>query len=102
MADKKSSRQDRVMFRRSPTTLKILLLVALLASTVTLLTLRFALLDEKSKTEDLRQQAVELEQENAKLEHTNALLGTVQGVRELATELLGLVDPNTVIFKPVE
>ena len=90
------------MFRRSPTTLKILLLVALLASTVTLLTLRFALLDEKDKAEALRQQAVALEQENKKLEHTNALLGTVQGVRELAVELLGLVDPNTIIFEPVE
>ena len=102
MAEKKSSRQDRVIFRRSPTTLKIILLVALVTSTITLLTLRFALLDEKDKAEELRQQAVALEQENAKLERTNALLGTVQGVRELAAELLGMVDPNTIVFEPVE
>ena len=102
MAEKKSSRQDRVIFRRNPTTLKIILLVALVVSTVTLLTLRFALLDEQDKAENLRQQAVVLEQENAKLERTNALLGTVQGVRELAAELLGLVDPNTILFDPVE
>ena len=102
MAEKKSSRQDRVIFRRSPTTLKIFLLVALVTSTITLLTLRFALLDEKDKAEELRQQAVALEQENAKLERTNALLGTVQGVRELAAELLGMVDPNTIVFEPVE
>ena len=102
MAEKKSSRQDRVIFRRSPTTLKIILLVALVTSTITLLTLRFALLDEKDKAEALRQQAVALEQENTKLERTNALLGTVQGVRELAAELLGMVDPNTIVFEPVE
>ena len=102
MAGKKSSRQDRVAFRPSPRLLKLVLLVALIASTITLLALRFALLDEKDKAEALRQQAVALEQENAKLERTNALLGTVQGVRELATELLGLVDPNTIVFEPVE
>lgn len=102
MAGKKSDRQKRVIFQRSPTVLKIILLVALLASTVTLLALRFALLDEKDRAEELRQQAVALEQENQKLERTNALLGTVQGVRELAGELLDLVDPDTVIFEPVE
>ena len=51
MAGNKSDRQTRVIFRRSPTVLKIILLAALLASTVTLLVLRFALLDEKDKAE---------------------------------------------------
>ena len=102
MSGKKSDRQKRVAFRIDPTVLKIILLVALVVATIALLTLRFALLDAKDKTEELRQQAIALEQENKKLERTNALLGTVQGVRELAAELLGMVDPNTVIFEPVE
>lgn len=102
MAGKKFFGRIRLVFQRSSTTLKILLLAALLISTVTLLTLRFALLEEKDRAEDLRQQAIALEQENQKLERRNALLGTVQSVKELANELLGLVDPNTVIFEPVE
>ena len=102
MAGKKSDRQKRVAFRIDPTILKIVLLVALVVSTIALLTLRFALLDARDRTEELRQQAVQLEQENQKLERTTALLGTVQGVKELAAELLGLVDPNTIIFEPVE
>ena len=102
MAGNKSDRQARAAFPLNRTVLKIILLVALVVATIALLTLRFALLDAKDKTEELRQQAVALEQENQKLERTNALLGTVQGVKELANELLGLVDPNTIIFEPVE
>ena len=48
------------------------------------------------------QQAIALEQENEKLTRRNAMLGSVESVKELATELLGLVDPDTVIFDPVE
>ena len=102
MAGKNPFRRIRVVFQRSSTTLKILLLAALVVSTITLLALRFALLNEKDKAEQLRQQAVALEQENQKLTRRNALLGTVQSVQELANELLGLVDPDTIIFEPVE
>jgi cell division protein FtsB len=102
MAGKKFFRPVRVVFRRSSTTLKIFLIAALLISTVTLLTLRGMLLSEQKKAEALRQQAIALEQENEKLTRRNAMLGSVESVKELATELLGLVDPDTVIFDPVE
>lgn len=102
MAGKKFFRPVRVVFRRSSTTLKIFLIAALLISTVTLLTLRGILLAERQKAEQLRQQAIALEQENEKLTRRSAMLGSVESVKELATELLGLVDPDTVIFEPVE
>lgn len=102
MAGKKFFRPVRVVFRRSSTTLKIFLIAALLISTVTLLTLRGMLLAERQKAEQLRQQAIALEQENDKLTRRSAMLGSVESVKELATELLGLVDPDTVIFEPVE
>ena len=102
MAGKKFFRPVRVVFRRSSTTLKIFLIAALPISTVTLLTLRGMLLAENEKAEQLRQQAIALEQENEKLTRRNAMLGSVESVKELATELLGLVDPDTVIFEPVE
>ena len=102
MAGKKLFRPIRVVFQRSSTLLKLFLIAALLISTVTLLTLRGVLLAEKQKTEELRQQAIVLEQENEKLTRRNAMLGSVESVMELARELLGLVDPDTVIFEPVE
>ena len=90
----------RLVYRRSPMILKCLLLGMLLVGTLALMMLRFSLLDAKEKTEDLRNQAALLEQENRELEQSIAQMGTVQSVTELAGKLLGLVDPDTVIFQP--
>ena len=90
----------RLVYRRSPTILKCVLLGMLLVCTLALTVLRISLQDTKAKTEDLREQAVALEQENLELERSISQLGTVQSVTELAGKLLGLVDPDTVIFQP--
>lgn len=90
----------RLVYRRSPTILKCVLLGMLLVCTLALTALRISLQDAKEKTEDLREQAVALEQENLELERSISQLGTVQSVTELAGKLLGLVDPDTVIFQP--
>ena len=92
----------RLVYRHSPTILKCVLLGMLLVGTLALTVLRFSLLDAKQKTEDLRNQAALLEQENLELERSISQLGTVQSVTELAGKLLGLVDPDTVIFLPKE
>lgn len=90
----------RLVYRRSPTALKCVLLGMLIVGTLALMVLRFSLLDAKEKTEDLRNQAAMLEQENRELERSISQLGTVQSVTELAGKLLGLVDPDTIIFQP--
>ena len=90
----------RLVYRRSPTLLKCVLLGMLLIGTLALMTLRFSLLEAKERTEQLREQAAILEQENQDLERSISQLGTVQSVTELAGKLLGLVDPDTVIFHP--
>lgn len=90
----------RLVYRRSPTILKCLLLGMLLVGTLALMVLRFSLLEAKEKAEDLRNQAAVLEQENRELERSISQLGTVQSDTELAEKLLGLVDPDTVIFQP--
>ena len=41
-----------------------------------------------------------LRQENQELREDVSELGTVQSIVELAKKLLGLVDPDTVIFEP--
>jgi cell division protein FtsB len=93
-------RRIRLVYRRSSNTLKIVVIAALVLGTLSLLMLRGAILRMEQKTEDLRQQAAVLEQENKKLEESISQLGTVQSVTDLAEQLLGLVDPDTVIFSP--
>ena len=93
-------RRIRLVYRRSSNTLKIVVIAALVLGTLSLRMLRGAILRMEQKTEELRQQAAVLEQENEKLEKSISQLGTVQSVTELAEQLLGLVDPNTVIFSP--
>lgn len=90
----------RLVYRRSSTLVKCVVLAALLLSTLALMVLRHAILQAEQQAEDLRQQAAILEQENRDLSRSIAQLGTVQSVTELAGKLLGLVDPDTVIFEP--
>ena len=90
----------RLVVRHSSTALKCIVLIAIVLSTMALLALRLAILDAKEKTEALRHEAAALITENSQLEKTISELGTVQSVKDLAGRLLGLVDPDTVIFLP--
>jgi cell division protein FtsL len=92
----------RLVYRRSSTLVKCVVLAALVLCTLALLTLRHAILDTEHRLEDAREKAAALERENARLEQSIAELGTVQSVTDLAGKLLGLVDPDTVIFLPEE
>ena len=93
-------RRIRLVYRHSSTLVKCVVLAAVLLSTLALLTLRHAILETRRQAEDLRNQAALIEQENKDLSQSIAQLGTVQSVTELAGKLLGLVDPDTVIFEP--
>ena len=53
-----------------------------------------------AETENLRDKAVELEEANADLQQRTEDIGSVQSVKDIANEELGLVDPNTVIITP--
>lgn len=99
-ASRNPLRRIRLVYRRTPTMLKCALLAMLLMGTLALIVLRFSLLQAQQEAEELRSQAAALEQENAKLDRSIAQLGTVQSVAELAEQLLGLVDPDTVVFQP--
>ena len=90
----------RLVFRHSSNLLKIVVIAAIVLSTMALLTLRLAILDARKQTDARRNEAAALEQENDQLEKTISDLGTVQSIKELAGKLLGLVDPDTVIFMP--
>ena len=53
----------------------------------------------EKQAEILRQEAAVLEQENQILRDRISILGTVESVKQIARDILGLVDPDTVIFE---
>ena len=90
----------RLVYRRSSTLLKCVVLTAIVVSTICLLALRGALVQVQEKTDALRSEAAELEQRNKRLERYVSGIGTVEGIKNIAFDQLGLVDPDTVIFLP--
>lgn len=92
----------RLVYRRSSPLLKCVVLAAIVLCTGALLILRSSIRDLKQTTDDLRAEAAALEQENKKLEKSIAELGTIQSIKRIAGEELGLVDPDTIFFEPVE
>lgn len=102
MARRNPLSRFRLVYRRSSTLVKCVVLAALVLCTLALLTLRYAILDTQKQLADTREKAAALERENVRLEESISQLGTVQSVTDLAGKLLGLVDPDTVIFLPEE
>ena len=103
MADRKSILQRiRLVYRRSSTALKILVVCMVVFCTVTLIALGVGIHHTKAQTEQMRQQAAKLEQENDALKEDISQLGSIQSVIRIAREILGLEDPDAVIIDPVE
>ena len=101
MAEKKNPlRNAKVVIRQSPASLKIVLIVLILFSIVTLAALRWVHTGILQETENLREEASALEHAKDQLEKKTGELGTVKSVEEIAKEELGLVDPDTVIIDP--
>ena len=93
----------RLVYRRSSTLLKAVVLGTIVLCTVAVVCLTAFTVSEKHQQEQLRQEAAALEQENQELKDRISILGSVESVKQIATEILGLVDKDTVIFetKPV-
>ena len=101
MAEKKNPLKNaKVVIRQSLPSLKIILIVLILFSMVTLAALRWVHTGILEETENLREEASALEHANQLLEEKTGELGTVKSVEDIAREELGLVDPNTVIIDP--
>ena len=95
-------KQIRLVYRRSSTLLKCVVLAAIVLSMAALLALRATITAEQQKQEDLRHQAAVLEETIQEYQDRIDDLGSVQSVGQIAQDELGLVDPNTVILDPVE
>ena len=90
----------RLVYQRSSTLLKCVVLTAVVLCTLCLLLLRNEITKINASTEVKRHQAAELEYKNAALEKNIAQLGTVQGVKQIAQDELGLVSPDTIFYIP--
>ena len=92
----------RLVYRRSSTLLKCVVLAAIVLSTAALITIRAATLQAQADQEYWREQAVAQEQEKVRLEQFIAEQGTTQSIKRIATQELGLVDPDTEFFTPAD
>ena len=92
----------RLVYRRSSPLLKCAVLAAVVLSTAALLTIHFSINKSQQKLDNLQTQAARLEQENQQLDQYTGEVGTVQSIRRIAQEELDLVDPDAIIFHPVD
>lgn len=92
----------RLVYRRSSALLKCVVLTAIVLSTAALLTLHFSIRQTRQQTDALREQAARLEQENQQLTQYIAEVGTIQSIKRIAIEELGLVDEDSQFFEPIE
>ena len=90
----------KLVYRKTSTLTKIVVLTALALSMAALLMLHGAIDATRKDTEELRQQAIALEQEHNQLEQYEKEKGTIQEVIRIAMERLGLVKPDSVVIQP--
>lgn len=100
MAKKKSFfSRFKLVYKRSSRVTKIVVLLAVVLTTVTLLTLSAYISDANARAEEARREAAELEQEKEDLKDKIQDQGSLDGIKDAAGDD-GLVDPDTVIISP--
>ena len=92
----------RLVYRRSSTLLKCVVLGAIVLATAALLTLHFSIRKNEQTLQQLQSQAARLEQENEDYKQRIEEVGTVHSIKDIAREELGLVEKDSVIFHPIE
>lgn len=99
MAQKKRPK-IHIRFAHSSPLLKVVLIVTLIVCTVSLLSLHAAIVRAEADTDFLRKQAAQLENENRNLAQNIAEIGTVQGIKRIASQMLDLVEDGADFFTP--
>ena len=89
----------QLQYRRTPALHKVVVAVAIVLSSMTLISLRLGHWESKAKLRELQQRAAVLEQENQALRDDIDRLGTTDSIRDIAQEELGMVDPDTIIIE---
>lgn len=92
--------KKKIVVRPAPALLKIAACLLIVFSMAALLALRWVHNAIREQTQILTDQAAAAQVENAELTEKVGELGSVQSVKDIAQEELGLVDPDTVVIHP--
>lgn len=90
----------KLVYRRSSTLLKCVVLAAIVLSIAALITLRICLVEAQARNEELRSQAAQMEADNKELKEDISEVGSQEGIEKIAQEELGLVKPDASFFTP--
>ena len=90
----------KVKLRSAPVKLKAVLIVLIVLSTAALVALRWVHNAIQAETQRKTEQAAAMEGENADLQEKIDSIGSVQSIRQIAQDELGLADPDTVLIHP--
>ena len=90
----------KVKLRSAPVKLKAVLIVLIVLSTAALVALRWVHNGIQAETQRKTEQAAAMEGENAGLQEKIDSIGSVQSIRQIAQDELGLADPDTVLIHP--
>ena len=90
----------QLVYRRSQTATKIVVILMLVLSIGALVTLRLTMNGIQDETRALQAQAADLAADNEALAEDIGNLGSVQSVMDIAEEELDLVQPGTVVYQP--
>lgn len=94
------TKKFKVRLRTAPVKLKAALVVLILCSMAALLALRWVRIGIQAETQRKTAQAAAMEGANADLQEKIDSLGSVQSIRQIARDELGLVDPDTILIHP--
>ena len=90
----------QLVYRRSQTATKIVVILMLVLSIGALATLHLTINSVQGETRALQAQAADLTAANEALNEDIDNLGSVQSVMDIAEEELDLVQPGTVVYQP--
>ncbi len=90
----------KVKLRSAPVKLKAVLIVLIVLSTAALVALRWVHNGIQAETQRKTEQAAAMEGENADLQEKIDNIGSVQSIRQIAQDELGLADPDTILIHP--
>ena len=85
-------------FRKSSLLVKLVVLIIIVYSTVTLVSLNNQLQDKRAEAAVLTEEAQQLQQENIDLQERIDNLSTDEGIEEVARNKLGLVKDGEIVF----
>lgn len=97
--ERKLFQNAKVVLSPSSRTLKIAVILLIVFSMIALGAMAWVRSSIRARTEDMRSEAAALEDENAAIEEKIDRLGTLESIKEIAREILGLVDPDTIIIE---